>query len=134
MIFPIYIDIETGLIIVDLWLDKKYKLKMILDTGATNTTFDSNAFYWLGYDLKNSIGTSLIETGNGIIEVDNYEIGTISGIGITKKNFHIQVYDFLAHGVLSNYDGLLGLDFLKGMKFCIDTKLNVITLTWSLNF
>ena len=45
MIFPIYIDIETGLIIVDLWLDKKYKLKMILDTGATNTTFDSNAFY-----------------------------------------------------------------------------------------
>ena len=30
---------------------------MVLDTGATNTTIDSNALYLLGHDLKDNIGT-----------------------------------------------------------------------------
>ena len=38
---------------------------MILDTGATNTTIDSNALYLLGYDLKDSVGDVEIETANG---------------------------------------------------------------------
>ena len=41
-------------------------------------------------------------------------------IGITKSNFMVQVYDFLAHGITSDYNGLLGLDFLRETKFCID--------------
>ena len=122
MNYPIYRDTETGLIIVDLLLDNEFELKMVLDTGASNTTFDSNTFYLLGYDLKNCICTALIETGNGIIETDLYEVKSMSCFGITQNNFQIQVYDFLAHGILSNYDGLLGLDFLEGTKFCINTK------------
>jgi len=53
---------ETGLILVNSEIDKKYELTMILDTGATNTTIDSNALHLLGYDLKDSIGTVEIET------------------------------------------------------------------------
>jgi len=30
---------------------------------------------------------------------------------LIKEKFQIQVYDFLAHGIFSDYDGLLGLDF-----------------------
>ena len=39
---------ESGLILVNIEIDSKYELKMILDTGATNTTIDSNAllFAW----------------------------------------------------------------------------------------
>ena len=47
---------------------------MILDTGATNTTIDSNALYLIGYDLKDNIGTVEIETANGIIETEVFEI------------------------------------------------------------
>jgi hypothetical protein len=47
---------------------------------------------------------------------------------LTKEKFQIQVYDFLAHGIFSDYNGLLGLDFLEGCKFCIDMKNNIITL------
>lgn len=43
---------ESGLIIVNIEIDGKYELKMILDTGATNTTIDSNTLYLLGHDLK----------------------------------------------------------------------------------
>ena len=120
---------ESGLILVNVEIDDKYELKMILDTGATNTTIDSNALYLLGYDLKDNIGSVEIETANGIIETEIFEINSFASLGMTKYNFQIQVYDFLAHGIFSDYNGLLGLDFLEGTKFCIDTRENTITLT-----
>jgi len=120
---------ESGLILVNVEIDNKYELKMILDTGATNTTIDSNALYLLGYDLKDNIGIVEIETANGIIETEVFQIGNFSSMGLIKTNFQIQVYDFIAHGIFSDYNGLLGLDFLESTKFCVDTKNNVITLS-----
>lgn len=120
---------ESGLILVNVEIDKKYELKMILDTGASNTTIDSNALYLLGYDLKDSIGIVEIETANGVVETEVFEIDFFSSMGMMKQDFQIQVYDFLAHGIFSDYNGLLGLDFLEGTKFCIDTKIDSITLT-----
>jgi predicted aspartyl protease len=114
---------------VNVEIDNKYELKMILDTGATNTTIDSNALYLLGYDLKDSIGTVEIETANGVIETEVFEIHTFTSLGLTQNRFQIQVYDFLAHGIFSDYNGLLGLDFLEGKKFCIDTRENTVTLS-----
>ena len=119
---------ESGLILVNVEIDGKYELRMILDTGASNTTIDSNALYLLGYDLKDNIGTVAIETANGIIETEVFELGTFAALGLTKVGFQIQVYDFLAHGVFSDYNGLLGLDFLEGTDFCIDTRQNTISL------
>lgn len=119
---------ESGLLFVNIEIDNKYELKMILDTGATNTTIDSNALYLLGYDLKDNIGTVEIETANGIIETEIFEIETFESLGLLKQNFQIQVYDFLAHGIFSDYNGLLGLDFLEGTKFCINTIENTITI------
>ncbi len=102
---------------------------MILDTGATNTTIDSNALHLLGYDLKDNRGTVQIETANGMIETEVFEIDTFASLGLTREKFQIQVYDFLAHGIFSNYNGLLGLDFLEGTKLCIDMLENTITVS-----
>jgi predicted aspartyl protease len=121
-------DPESGLKLVNVEIDTKYELKMILDTGATNTTIDSNALYLFGHDLKDSIGVVEIETANGIIETEVFEINSFSSLGIKKEKFEIQVYDFIAHGIFSDYNGLLGLDFLEGTKFCIDTNQNMISI------
>jgi predicted aspartyl protease len=102
---------------------------MILDTGATNTTIDSNALYLVGHNLRDSIGTVEIETANGIIETEVFEIESFASLGLTKRRFQIQVYDFASHGIFSDYNGLLGLDFLEGTKFCIDTLKNTITVS-----
>ena len=128
MTTPFRREPESGLIIISIEIDDKYELKMVLDTGATNTTIDSNALYLLGYDLKDNIGIVEIETANGIIETEVFEIDSFSSLGRTKNRFQIQVYDFLAHGIFSDYNGLLGLDFFEGTKFCIDTKLNIINI------
>ena len=129
MVFPFKREPESGLIIVSIEIDDKYELKMVLDTSATNRTIDSNALYLLGYDIKDNIGKVEIETANGIIETEVFEISSFSSLGQTKEKFQVQIYDFLDHGIFSDYNGLLGLDFFEGIKFCIDTKLNVITLT-----
>ena len=128
MTFRFKRESENGLIIIGIEIDGKYELKMVLDTGATNTTIDSNALYLLGYDLKDNIGKVEIETANGIIETEVFEVKSFSSLGITRSKFQIQVYDFLAHGIFSDYNGLLGLDFLEGTKFCIDTKQNQISI------
>jgi len=77
---------ESELILVNIEIDNKYELKMILDTGSTNTTIDSNALYLLGHDLKDNIGTVEIETANGIIETV-FAINTFSSLGLTKEKF-----------------------------------------------
>lgn len=52
--------------------------------------------------------------------VETYDIGQLECLGIIKTDFDVQVYDFLAHGITSNYDEVIGLNFLREHKFCVD--------------
>ena len=118
--FKFYLRSDEDVIIVDASIVDKYKFRLALDTAATHTTIDSNVLYFSGYELKNSKGEKEIETSNGIIVVETYDIERLEYLGLTKNNFEVQVYDFLAHGITSDYDGLIGLNFLRDFKFCID--------------
>lgn len=128
MIFPCIRNAGNGLLMVSIVVNSKYKMIMALDTGATHTTIDSNALYLSGYSFKDSTDTAAIETANGVIETEIFQLKNFSSLGIKKENFEVQVYDFLSHGIFSNYNGLLGLDFLEGKKFCIDLAKNEIEI------
>ncbi len=119
-IFPFDLPTDEDVIIVNASIEGKFKLRLALDTAATHTTIDSNVLYFSGYELKNSKGEKEIETSNGIIIVETFNLEQIECLGIIKTGFEVQVYDFLAHGIASDYDGVVGLNFLKHHKFCID--------------
>ena len=119
---------EEDVIIVNATILNKFKFRLALDTAATHCTIDSNVLYFSGYELKNSKGELEIETANGIIIVERYDIEKINCLGITKNNFEVQVYDFLSHGISSDYDGVIGLNFLRDNKFCIDIPQKEITI------
>jgi gag-polyprotein putative aspartyl protease len=119
-VFSFDLSADEDVIIVNASIEGKFKFRLVLDTAATHTTIDSNVLYFSGYELKNSKGEKEIETSNGIIIVEIYDIAQLESLGITKTNFEVQVYDFLAHGITSDYDGVIGLNFLKEHKFCID--------------
>lgn len=119
-IFKFDLPTDEDVIIVNAAIEGKYKFRLALDTAATHTTIDSNVLYFSGYELRNSKGEKEIETSNGIILVETYDIEQLDCLGITKNNFEVQVYDFLAHGITSSYDGVIGLNFLRETKFCID--------------
>ena len=119
---------EEDIIIVNASIGNKYEFRLALDTAATHTTIDSNVLYFSGYELKNSKGEKEIETSNGIIIVEIYDVEELMSLGIRRTNFEVQVYDFLAHGIISDYDGVIGLDFLKEHKICVDFKKSEIMI------
>jgi len=121
-------DLESGIILINVQLDGKHTFKMVLDTGASRTTIDTTALYMADYKVNNMSKTSAIETANGIIEVEVIEVNSLMALGHSKHRMQVQVYDFLAHGILSDYDGLLGLDFFEDTAFCIDLKNNNIEI------
>jgi predicted aspartyl protease len=127
-IFPFPLFTDEDVIIVNATIAGKYKFRLALDTAATHTTIDSNVLYFSGYELKNSNGEREIETSNGIIVVETYNLERLESLGITKNNFEVQVYDFMAHGITSDYDGVIGLNFLREHKFCIDMVKSEISI------
>ena len=121
-------ETEVDVIIVNATIQGKYKLRLALYTAATHSTIDSNVLYFTGYELKNSKGEFEVETANGIIIVERFDLLNFECLGIKKDVFEVQVYDFLSHGIISDYDGVIGLDFLLNNKFCIDLQQKEISI------
>ena len=115
-------DPVSGIILVFIWLDKEYKFKMAIDTAASNTTFDINPLHMAVYPIGDVIETTLVETASGMMEVDIILTKTISALGHSVRGMKVQIYDFLKHGIISDYDGVLGLDFFENTVFTIDMK------------
>ena len=126
MIYQFEKSIENGVIFVTATLEGKHTFKMILDTGASNTTIDVTALYMAGYSIGNNLETDEVETANGIVEVGILKVDNLTALGHTVNNMPIHVYDFIAHGILTDYDGLLGLDFFENTILCIDMKNHTI--------
>jgi clan AA aspartic protease (TIGR02281 family) len=129
MTYPLKREPSSNLLIVSIEIDDIFELRMILDTGASHTTIDSNALHLLGYNFSDKVDIVEIETANGVIQTDVFAIDKFKCLGIEKNNFQIQVYDFLAHSIFSDYNGLLGLDFLEGLNFCINTNKSELTIS-----
>jgi hypothetical protein len=48
--------------------------------------------------------------------------------GVTKEDFTLCAYDFFAYHYLTDFDGVIGLDFFDDLNFCINLKLGIITI------
>lgn len=115
-------DEASGVIFVTVLLDGKYAFKMLLDTGASHTTIDLTPLYMNGYRTKTDDISRPVEIANGIIEVTDIQVKSLSAFGHTKQDVTIQACDFFAHGILADYDGVLGLDFFDATVFTVDMK------------
>ena len=122
MTYPFETDPISRLIYVDIRLGDDHKFRMMLDTGATTTTFDINPLYLADYPIGNIVEKGLVETASGMMEVDIIETKVISAFGHTVRGMKVQMYVFFKHGILSDYDGLLGLDFFENTEFRINMK------------
>jgi hypothetical protein len=107
------------MIVVEGVLNQKLDLRLAVDTGCSHSTFDLNALLLANISLKNVIDRVAVETTNGLIYADILIIDELKVFDFTFKKMPIQVIDFVAHGVISDYDALLGLDFLRNKNLCI---------------
>jgi Aspartyl protease len=119
---------DDSLIVIPCKIDND-PLTLALDTGASHTTVDLTPLLMAGYEMKDAIRTEKIETASGVIDTYVFKIKKFSSLDITKYDIEICAYDFLTYHLLTDFDGVLGLDFFKDVKFCIDMHKNVVTIS-----
>jgi hypothetical protein len=105
-----------------------HKVFLALDTGASHTTIDLTALQIAGYSLADAEKEVDIETASGVIKGYIFNIKKLYALDIVAENVQICAYDFFAHHVLSDFDGVLGIDFFANKKLCIDFNQNIITV------
>jgi predicted aspartyl protease len=120
---------NDNLMVFHVEINSESILPFLLDTGASDTYLDKNILYIEQISLKESIGQVEVETANGRIFADVFKIDSIEVFGTQFKNHPIQIIDFIANGILSNYYGVLGMDILKQKKLCFQFDKNTLTFS-----
>jgi predicted aspartyl protease len=115
-----WLDESENLIVVNVEVNEETPLRFLLDTGASETCFDKNIVLIENISLKELVEQVTIETANGWIVADVFLIDTIDVLGLRLKNHPVQVIDFIANGIMSNYAGILGMDILTQRNLCFN--------------
>jgi predicted aspartyl protease len=99
---------EDSLIIISCAIDED-PFTVALDTGASHTVMDLTPLLMSGYEIKNAIRQVPLEAASGIIEAYVFKLRNFTSLGITHKDMEICAYDFYAHHVLAEFDGVFYL-------------------------
>jgi hypothetical protein len=99
---------------------------LTLDTGATDTVIDEAHLTAVGYTPADATSQQQVLTGSGIITVVEIPVMTFRALGQTRSDYPVLAHSFPAG---TTYDGVLGLDFLRGNVLTIDFVQGEITLT-----
>lgn len=124
---PFSLETEESLILVPTFVEDE-EVSLVLDTGASHTIIDLTKLLIIGYRLSDSIGTVQFETAKGVVDAYVFRIKYLKALGHTKTDLKICSYDFLGNSVLSEIDGVLGLDFLNNTELWISFKKFLIDL------
>jgi hypothetical protein len=61
--------------------------------------------------------------------VVNVEVNEGTPLGLKLKNHPVQVIDFIANGIMSNYAGILGMDILVQRNICFNFDKQTLTFS-----
>jgi predicted aspartyl protease len=95
-----------------------------LDTGATETVVSVDNLAFLGYSLSNSERANVF-TASAIEFAPRVRVQRIGALGHERSDFPVLAYNLPAEiGV----DGMLGLDFLRGLRLTVDFREGQLSL------
>ena len=106
------LETDEDVIIIDSLIDN-YPIRLAIDTAATHTVIDWNMLMMIGYLPQNGGEWIQLETSNGVIEAQIFAVNDFETLDDKLQNFNVLTYDFISKGILSPYDGILGLDFFR---------------------
>ena len=122
-------DPLSGLIVVhvELWgPNGSGILQLALDTGATSTLVNVGMLVAIGYDPALTADRVQVTTGSGVEFAPRVVLQRINALGRERLGFPV-----LAHTLpqSARVDGLLGLDFLRGLNLGIDFRSGQLSLS-----
>ncbi len=99
---------------------------MLLDTGSSRTVVSADTAGRLNIDLTKARKMWMQVADGALVEARQIQLNAITLGPHTKKNADILVIKHAGPPV--RYDGLLGMDLLRGLKYNIDFQRQ--TITW----
>jgi len=98
--------------------------RLALDTGATGSMINWDVAVLLGYDPASTEERIHVTTGSGVEFAPRIVVKKIELLGRTLENFPI-----LCHTLppTATVDGLLGLDFFRGVRLVVDLQAGIVT-------
>jgi predicted aspartyl protease len=120
---------QQGLILVrtEIWGPSGSGILLLaLDTGATSTLINQSRLLQLGYDPAVISGRSQVSTASGVEFVPRLPLSQIVALRIERHDFQV-----LSHTLppSAGVDGLLGLDFLRGLSLIVDFRKGLMELS-----
>jgi predicted aspartyl protease len=97
---------------------------LVLDTGSSRTTISTDIADRLSIDLGNERKVRVQVVGGAVIEARVVRMNSLTVGPHTKRNWDIIVVPH--EGPAARYDGLLGMDVLRGLQYRVDFKNQVI--------
>ena len=99
-------------------------VQLLLDTGASGTVIDTEIADRLNINLSTARKTRGRVVGGAIIEGHQVTLNRITVGPHAKENTAVFV---VSHkGPAAKYDGLLGMDVLRGLKYSVDFEKQII--------
>jgi len=120
---------ESGLIFIEAEISGpkgQAGARLILDTGASSSTINADVLRSAGYDPDASTDFARITTGSGVATAPRLVVTRLTALGRHAIGLRLVAHN-LPHE--SNADGLLGLDFFRGLALTIDFRAGQITLS-----
>lgn len=118
---------EDSLVVVDCKI-QHHNFALAVDTGASHSIIDLTALLLIGFTLNDVIRIVQLETGKGVVDAYIFSVLNFSCLGKVVTKMEICSYNFIGNAIFSDFDGVLGLDFLKGSNLNIDFINNTISL------
>jgi predicted aspartyl protease len=97
---------------------------LVLDTGASVTMINTDIADQLGIEPSETVKGEGQVVGGTFVQAAFARLGYVNVGPHTKRNMIVSIIE--EKGLRERRDGLLGLDFLRGMKYYVDFKNGVI--------
>lgn len=100
-------------------------IRLLFDTGATRTSVDERILAGIGLDPAASPDRVRVVTGGGVIDSTRVILTRLSALGQHRFGFPVMAHQLPTE---ADVDGLLGLDFFRGLSVTLDFRAGVITI------
>ncbi|MBA7682085.1 hypothetical protein ES703_90431 [subsurface metagenome] len=100
-------------------------VRLALDTGATSSMVNWDVAVLLGYDPASSKERIQVTTGSGVEFAPRIVVKKVEALGRSLENFPILCHTLPPSATV---DGLLGLDFFRGVCLVVNLREGIITL------